>query len=403
MLIDWLRISRNYQASCSATHEAWITFKLSLHMRLRDENIYHRENIVVSTKRIALLACIGIALAGCNKQTEVAVDATCLSPETQAKIKTELLGKVERELRDSKYDDGRYMYDEAKIRATLTQTNIAIEKVITTRDDPDSSKKFCKGNLVISVPPAMFDEIKESERLAVELSIEPVSYRSISQFAREKGFSTSANTFTKEGFQYSTQPTDDKKEVSIELEESTVKPLAYRVAEMVLLKPLLETEKAERSSQLIEEKSQELKRQQENDRIRKETENTYLEIEKKKLEQEKLRAEEKLKKSSEPFSSKTSNDAMTRVAFSEKLGVEVFATGEQWCQQSVNLTIKLDSLSPLINTQELEGFIPKLKAPIENDCPRAAIAILRAVDSKGELIGKYKSYKSNDWIPEIFD
>lgn len=360
----------------------------------------------MSMKKFALFVCIGLTMAGCNKQPEVAVNATCLSVETQAKVKSELLGKVERELRDSKHDDGTYMYDEAKIRATLTQTNIAIEKVITTRDDPDSSKKFCKGNLVISVPPVMFEEIKESERLFGQIEFDhaiPPGYMNTSQYAREHGFSTSANTFTKEGFQYSTQPTDDKKEVSIELEESTIKPLIYRVAEMVLLKPLLETKKAEQSSQLAEAKAQEIKRQQENNRIRKETEDAYLEIEKKKLEQEKLRAEEKLKKSNERTSSQPTADAMTRVAFSEKLGVEVFATGEQWCQQSVNLTIKLDSFSPLINPSELEGFIPKLKAPIENDCPRAAIAVIRAVDSKGDIIGKYKSYKSNGWIPEIYE
>ncbi len=353
----------------------------------------------MSIKNLGLPIFIGLTLLGCDKQPEV--NATCSAPETQAAISKNLLADVEKQLGDVKDDDANFMYDQAKIRASLALPQIILEAVRTVKEDPNSSKKFCTASLKMTIPTAMLTEVNQAGELFTEVKLNraiPYSLVKIGNYARELNIDNSVNVFTKKDLQYNVQPTDDKKEIFVEMESSTATSLLYRITEMALLKPMLEVKKSEQATQASEQKAQEKKEQQEIENLKKEAQQTNLEIEKKRLEAEKTQAQENLKNAG----SKAKDDgSKTRIAFSEKLGVDVYSKGAKWCNQSINLIVKLDDFSPLINATEMEGFIPKLKAPIENECPRAAIAMISVVDSKNEPVGKYKSYKSNDWFPEI--
>ena len=76
-----------------------------------------------------------------------------------------------------------------------------------------------------------------------------------------------------------------------------------------------------------------------------------------------------------------------RLAFSEKLGVEVFALPDSkgvWCQPTMTLNIMLKDNSPLLEPSGLGGFLPKLNAIFDKECPEATAAnasVIKTLDN----------------------
>lgn len=280
------------------------------------------------TRHFSIPVFMGIMLSGCNQQGTV--EATCSSPETQAAISKNLLADIEKQLGEIKDDDANFMYDQAKIRASLALPQISLEAVRTVKEDPNSSKKFCTSTLKMTIPTEMLNEVNQAGELFTQVKLNraiPYSLVKISQYARELNIDNNVNVFTKKDLQYNVQPTDDKKEIFVEMESNTANSLLYRITEMALLKPMLELKKSEQATQESEKKAQQKKEQQEIELLKKEAQQTNIEIEKKRLEAEKTQAQENLKNAG---SKSKVDDLKTRIAFSEKLGVEVFSKGEKW-------------------------------------------------------------------------
>lgn len=214
-------------------------------------------------------------LTACDKQIS---KANCSSVEAYKLVSQIIIDAVERETSNEKYSDtGRFIFDKAKIRASLDQLQITIDSVRTTKDDPNSSKKFCSGVLKATIPASMLADADKSK----ELENKP----KISEDARELNIDSSINLFTKKDFEFSVQPTDDGKELYVESEGSTIwVRLIHDITRSSLLKPILEIQKAEQAQQKAQD-------QQEVAQLKQEAEASKLEAEKLSALQEKQEAD----------------------------------------------------------------------------------------------------------------
>jgi methylase of polypeptide subunit release factors len=89
----------------------------------------------------------------------------------------------------------------------------------------------------------------------------------------------------------------------------------------------------------------------------------------------------------------------TMIAFSENMGAEVFAIGNQWCRSEIDIAIKVEKASPLFDHSEIVKFIQKLKTPIKIECNLAKSAKITVVDQNSFILNKYKASKSESWEP----
>ena len=185
-----------------------------------------------------LIVLIPLVLSGCGKPV-----AKCTSEEGIELVGQIVSEQAEKILAENKFDDGTFMFDKAKIRATLDKIQITIESIRTSKEDPSSTKVFCEGEIKLIIPADMLNSAEKGK----ELSGGP----KLSKYAESLGFDSNANAFSKK-IEYNVQPTDDGKKIFAELEN--VAPMADLLDEVVaaaLLKPLLESRKAEQAAQEI--------------------------------------------------------------------------------------------------------------------------------------------------------
>lgn len=178
---------------------------------------------------------VPLILSGCGKP-----EVKCSSEEGIVLIGQIANEQAEKTLSENKFDDGSVMFDKAKIRATLDKIKITIENIRTSKEDPNSAKVFCEGDFKVTIPVDMLDAAEKGRALAKKPKL--------SQYAQGLGFDNSANNFNKK-IEYSVQPTDDGKKVFAELENVTqLAGLLDEVVAATLLKPLLESKKAEQAA-----------------------------------------------------------------------------------------------------------------------------------------------------------
>lgn len=194
-------------------------------------------------KQLTFLIIATLILSGCNKTSTV----NCTSENAQKLLSQLLIEQVEKKIANEQYSDtGEFIFDKAKIRASLAQLQIAIESIRTIQDDPNSSKKFCSGVLKVIVPSTILTDANQAK----ELDNKP----NISQVARTFDIENTANVFSKKDFNFSVQPTDDGKELFVESENSIWIKMLYNITRTALLKPILEVQKSNKLQQEQQEK-----------------------------------------------------------------------------------------------------------------------------------------------------
>lgn len=227
-------------------------------------------------KNLAVLFFTGLTLVGCDKNQEKPV-AICSSLDAQKLVSEIIVNGAEKILLDQKYNNGDFIFDKAKVGASLSQVSIAVESIRTAKEDPNSTKKFCTGSLKMTIPTSMLSDAEQAREMK--------TLEKISQYARKLNIDESINIFTKKDVEYSVQPTDDGKELFVELESLAWKNLLNEIVSSALLKPVFELEKATEN-----QKKEQVK--QEVEKLRQETEQTNLESERLQAMQEKQDADE---------------------------------------------------------------------------------------------------------------
>lgn len=228
----------------------------------------------MNRKHLTLALVASLILAGCDK---LSTSSSCSSESAHILIKQKLVEQVEKKVSEEKYSNtGEFIFDKAKIRAALDQLQITVESVRTTKEDPNSSKKFCSAVLKVTVPSSMLADANQAK----EFENKP----DISQSARTYDIENTANVFSKKDFEYSVQPTDDGKELYVESEVTVWTAMLRDIVRSALLKPILEVQKANQLQQEQQEK-------QRVENLKREAEAERLEVEKLQAEQEKQAAE----------------------------------------------------------------------------------------------------------------
>lgn len=152
----------------------------------------------------SILAIAGLlTLAGCGKPS-----ADCSSAEASSAVSDMLKRSVEDEVRKL-LEEGAELasFDRSKLSAALSKAQIELTEVRTTRDDPDSSRKFCDAKVSLKFSQAVIRVIDDARSVA--------GLEDRASVANRSGLRHDALGFSTE-LEYSVQPTDDGKKVIAE-------------------------------------------------------------------------------------------------------------------------------------------------------------------------------------------
>jgi uncharacterized protein YecT (DUF1311 family) len=152
---------------------------------------------------VSLCICLAV-LAGCNKQP-VECSAESAAEPVIAIVKEQL----EREAANRSRQDGNQMVSKSKIRAALAELAITLEDVRTSREDPNSTKRFCEATLKMRFPAALIEDAEKAR--------EAVGLNTVSEMADNLDIYRAADSFSAP-IQFYVQPTDDGSKVFAETE-----------------------------------------------------------------------------------------------------------------------------------------------------------------------------------------
>ena len=154
--------------------------------------------IAVALAAIALASCSGLTETGCSDEASKGALENAIR---------EGLEKVT--LQRAKDENGNSLIGTSSVRASIAKIKLIIEDIRTTKEDPDSTKRFCTGTLKIVFSPETF----KSAEAAREMLGLPKIASAVDEAGLEKGAD-----YIKGDLDYSVQPTDDGKKVFAEFE-----------------------------------------------------------------------------------------------------------------------------------------------------------------------------------------
>ncbi len=168
-------------------------------------------------KRMAALLFVTGAVflaAGCDKVSEtLSSDDSCSSEVAKKTMREMFVDAVEEGAREENKNNANnpnaLRFDLAKIRATADGIGFGLEDVITTKKDPNSSKKFCEAQLTLTIPSAVLDDANTLRK--------EVGEGTIQNLAEDVGFRVDLNKF-KSKISYNVQPTDSGDKLYTEVE-----------------------------------------------------------------------------------------------------------------------------------------------------------------------------------------
>jgi uncharacterized protein YecT (DUF1311 family) len=163
-------------------------------------------------------AILTISLSACGKVGET----TCSSDNATAAAVKLVTEAIEKRADEKSRAGGTItlpdntqirLADESAVRAALNLLKVTITEIRTTKNDPNSTKKFCTGTLKIVAPLGFLADAERTFTL--------VKSPSVSDQAAAAGVQRGADTFTVD-FDYTVQPTDDKKDVVAEADNQAL-------------------------------------------------------------------------------------------------------------------------------------------------------------------------------------
>ncbi|MGZ8285140.1 MAG: hypothetical protein ACXW27_04590 [Allosphingosinicella sp.] len=175
---------------------------------------------------------------------------TCTDADAVSTTLDVINSQVEKRVRNAlKRDDGTAVVGVAKIRATLKQLRLSIEDIRTSKEDPNSTKKFCTGRLKVVVPPEVLEDAEKGRELAQQ--------GSIADLAEQQNFESEANAFSSD-LSYDVQPTDEGDKVYAQVEDGdNVYAFVSAVLASHLARKALENEKAQQQQAVAAQQQEE--------------------------------------------------------------------------------------------------------------------------------------------------
>ena len=160
--------------------------------------------------RIILAVGLAVALSACGKP-----QASCSDEASKSALETAVReGLVKNVAARSKDTDGNQLVGFSKIRAAIANIKLVFDNIRTTKVDPNSTKKFCTGNLKIVFGMQVFTDADKAREIA--------GLSSLSTAADTAGVEKGVD-YLKGDLEYSVQPTDDGSKIVAEFEAKDAK------------------------------------------------------------------------------------------------------------------------------------------------------------------------------------
>ena len=153
---------------------------------------------MLSASAMMLASCSALSETSCSDQSS----KDALESAVRNALEDVTLGRA-------KDENGNYLISASSIRASIAKLKFIIEDIRTTKEDPDSTKRFCTGTLKIVFSADTF----QSADAARDLIGLPKIAAAIDDADLEKGAD-----YLKGTLDYSVQPTDDGAQVFAEFE-----------------------------------------------------------------------------------------------------------------------------------------------------------------------------------------
>lgn len=154
--------------------------------------------IIVALAAMMLSACSGLTETGCSDEA------------SKSALENAIREGLEKVTIDrAKDENGNSLIGTSSVRASIAKVKLMIEDIRTTKEDPDSTKRFCTGTLKIVFTPETFK--------AAEDAREMIGLPKISAAIDDAGLEKGAD-YIKGELDYSVQPTDDGQKVFAEFE-----------------------------------------------------------------------------------------------------------------------------------------------------------------------------------------
>ncbi len=135
----------------------------------------------------------------------------CSTPEGHEAVFNAIREQVEADLSSSEWSvEGFRPPSKSKIRAALEQVKFSLIDVRTSKEDPDSTMKFCVGDVKATFPTEMIEQANKSLSLNNQTSI--------STAVENSDAKRMANSISI-AIDYNIQPTDDGKKIFAEIED----------------------------------------------------------------------------------------------------------------------------------------------------------------------------------------
>jgi uncharacterized protein YecT (DUF1311 family) len=146
----------------------------------------------------ALLSGCGVAATDCASESSKEVITSIVREQVEKAAEAEMAN-----------GDGTRLSAASKIRATVAELKVLIEDIRTTKEDPDSTKRFCAGTAKVVIPLTIIQDADETHKL-LELP-------NVDTFLEQAGLKRSADAVTFD-LEYSVQPTDKRDKIYGEVE-----------------------------------------------------------------------------------------------------------------------------------------------------------------------------------------
>lgn len=159
-----------------------------------------------AAKAVLALVTAAMVLGGCSSLTETSCSDQTSKDALEAAIREGLEDVTIQRAQD---DEGNYLISASSVRASIAKLKLIIEDIRTTKEDPDSTKRFCTGTLKIVFSAETF----QSADAAREMLGLPRIESAIDDAGLDKGVD-----YLKGTLDYSVQPTDDGTKVFAEFE-----------------------------------------------------------------------------------------------------------------------------------------------------------------------------------------
>lgn len=178
-----------------------------------------------------------LMLSGCGKAV-----VSCGDETSKAALEAAIRESLEKTtIQRAKPEDGPALISNSAIRASIAKIKLVIDNVRTTKEDPDSTKRFCTGSLKIVFSPEIFADASRAREVAGLTSVEDLA----DSVDVEKGAD-----YLKSDLDYNVQPTDDGAKVFAEFEDADGKLGVFgEIVAASLLKDVVENQARQEQEQ----------------------------------------------------------------------------------------------------------------------------------------------------------